>query len=386
MNRANGAIGTGVQVADEGGSEHPPGQFPDLPWWLAFRLAGLTSTARFQALLTHFGSLEHAWRAGSRDLRRVIGNRERLLESLAAGQRSIDPERELERLERDGVTIQVVADPTYPRLLREVPAPPPVLFVRGAIIEADAVALAIVGTRKSTSYGKEMATAIAGDLARSGVTIVSGLATGIDGHAHRAALDAGGRTIAVLGSGIHDIYPRHHVDLANRIAESGAVISDNLPDEKPDRWNFPARNRIISGLSLGVLVVEAPERSGALITVDFAADQGRDIFAVPGPANGHASAGCNRLLRDGARLVRGAGDILGDLRLQGTPEEQVVQQPLVMDEDERRVLAVLTGEPMHIDDVGERSGLALPRISAILLTLELQELVRNAGAQHYVRR
>ncbi len=386
MNRASGAIGAPGYLANRDDSDYPAGHPGDQPWWLAFRLADLTSTARYEALLAHFGSLEQAWRASTADLRRVLGNRDRLLEAIGTARQAIDPEQEFERLERDGVSILTVADVGYPRLLREVPAPPPVLFVRGAITAADTVAMAVVGTRKATAYGREMASTIAGDLARAGVTIVSGLAIGIDGAAHRAALDAGGRTIAVLGSGIHDIYPRDHASLASRIAESGAVISDNLPNAKPDRWNFPARNRIISGLSLGVLVVEAPDRSGALITVDFAADQGRDIFAVPGPANAHASAGCNRLLRDGARLVRDAADILEDLRLQAVPQEITVQQPLLMDEDERRVLAVLTSEPMHIDDVGERCGVALPRISAILLTLELQQLVRNAGAQHYIRR
>jgi DNA processing protein len=229
-----------------------------------------------------------------------------------------------------------------------------------------------------------MASSIAGELAGAGVTIVSGLALGIDGFAHRAALDAGGRTIAVLGSGIHDIYPRQHQALARQIAEQGAVISDNVPNAKPDRWNFPARNRIIAGLSLGVVVVEAPERSGALITVDFAADQGRDVFAVPGQVTSAASAGCNRLLREGARPVRSAADVLEDLRLQGGLPE-LVQQALPLDDDERRILATLTGEPQHIDDLVELTGMTLPRLSAMLLTLELQDLVRNTGAQHYTR-
>ncbi|HYI25890.1 MAG TPA: DNA-processing protein DprA [Thermomicrobiales bacterium] len=365
-------------VVDANGEEHP--------WWLAFRLADVSSSARFEALRSHFGSLERAWNASSPELRRVLGNRERMLSAITSSRQAIDPVNELERLQRDGVGLVTLADPGYPRLLREVPAPPPVLFVRGTLTEEDATSLAIVGTRKATGYGREMATAIAGDLAQAGVTIVSGLATGIDGVAHRAALEAGGRTIAVLGSGIHDIYPRNHARLAREIAESGAVISDILPHAKPDRWNFPARNRIISGLSLGVLVVEAPEKSGALITVDFAADQGREVFAVPGPANAHASAGCNRILRDGARLVRNASDLIEDLRLKAPANEPAVQQALLLDDDERRVLAVLTSEPMHIDDVGESAGLALPRVSAILLTLELQNLVRNAGAQHYTRR
>ena len=353
-------------------------------FWVAFRVAGVASSSRLQALRTHFGSLERAWKADAVELRRVLGSRERMLAAILAARSGIDPERESAKLEREGVSVVTIVDEGYPRLLREIGAPPPVLFYRGQLLETDADAVAVIGTRRSTTYGRTMAMTIAGELAGSGVTIVSGLALGIDGFAHKAAVDAGGRTIAVLGSGIHDIYPRQHQALARQIAEQGAVISDNVPDAKPDRWNFPARNRIISGLSLGVVVVEAPERSGALITVDFAADQGRDVFAVPGPVTSAASAGCNTLLRDGARPARSAADVLEDLRLQGGPPE-AIQPALPLDDDERRILAVLTGEPQHIDDVVELTGLSLPRVSAVLLTLELQQMVRNAGAQHYTR-
>jgi DNA processing protein len=307
-----------------------------------------------------------------------------MLAVLLAARTGIDPEQVAAKLERDGVSVVTIADDGYPRLLREIGAPPPVLFYRGQLLETDADAVAVVGTRRASSYGRSMASSIAGELAAAGVTVVSGLALGIDSFAHRAALDAGGRTIAVLGSGIHDIYPRQHWSLARQIAEQGAVLSDNVPDAKPDRWNFPARNRIISGLSLGVVVVEAPERSGALITVDFAADQGRDVFSVPGNVTSAASAGCNKLLREGVRPVRSGADVLEDLRLQGGTVE-AVQQSLPLDDDERRILATLTGEPQHIDDLVEQTGMSLPRLSALLLTLELQQLVRNTGAQHYTR-
>ena len=292
----------------------------------------------------------------------------------------------MEKLERDAISVVTLAESGYPRLLREIAAPPPVLFYKGQLLETDSMAVAVVGTRKSTAYGRELATELGAGLAKAGVTVVSGMATGIDGFAHKAALDASGRTIAVLGSGIYDIYPREHVSLARRIWEQGALVSDILPDAKPDRWNFPARNRIISGLSLGVVVVEAPEKSGALITVDFAADQGRDVFAVPGMATSSASAGCNRILRDGARLVRSAADVIEDLRIHASAEPIEAQQPLLLDEHERRVLNVLTSEPRHIDDVVETSGIPMPQVSAILLMLELQQLVRNGGAQYYTRR
>ncbi|MEJ7900551.1 MAG: DNA-processing protein DprA [Thermomicrobiales bacterium] len=351
----------------------------DLRYWVAFRLAEVASASRFQALLDVFGSLEAAWQAEATQLRRVLGGRERTLSNVIRTRDKLDPDLVMERLERAGVSVVTIAEEGYPRLLREITAPPPVLFYKGQVLETDANAVAIVGTRRASAYGRDLAIDIARGLAQAGVTVVSGLATGIDGHAHRAALDAGGRTFAVLGSGIHDIYPREHNGLAKRVAEQGALISDNLPDAKPDRWNFPARNRIISGLSLGVVVVEAPEKSGALITVDFAADQGRDVFAVPGMATSNTSAGCNRLLRDGARLVRSADDVLEDLRLRNQAD------PVVLDDDERRILNVLTSEPRHIDDVVESSGMALPRVSGVLLTLELQQLIRNVGAQYYVR-
>ncbi|HVL24274.1 MAG TPA: DNA-processing protein DprA, partial [Thermomicrobiales bacterium] len=196
---------------------------------------------------------------------------------------------------------------------------------------------------------------------------------------------AGGRTIAVLGSGVNRIYPPEHRNLARRIAEQGAVVSDYLPDTPPDGVNFPPRNRIISGLSLGVVVIEAPDRSGALITVDFAADHGRDVFAVPGPATAANSAGCNRIIREGARLVRSADDILEDLQINRRHESVAIQQALPMSEDDRRLLAVVSSEPQHIDDLALLSDTSVADVSARLLMLELQGLVRNAGAQHYTR-
>jgi len=367
---------------------HSGASTSDQIFTVALRLAGITSTSRLRDLHDRFGSSEGAWQATSAHLRSVLGGREKMLAGLIAARSKIDPILEMEKLEREGVGVVTIVDPGYPALLAEIAAPPPVLFHRGAFLETDNLAVAIVGTRRPSAYGRDMARSIAQDLARAGVTIVSGLATGIDGVAHQAALEAGGRTLAVLGSGIHDIYPREHWRLAQRIEEQGAVISDNLPKAKPDRWNFPARNRIISGLSRGVLVVEAPERSGALITVDFAADQGRDVFALPGPVTSSTSAGTNRMIRDGARLVRDAADLLEDLLLFATtPVSEPVRQPtLVLDEDERRLLGLLTSSPLHIDDIVEAAGLPLPRVSAILLSLELQEHVQNTGAQHYRRR
>jgi DNA processing protein len=359
------------------------GELPERAYWVAFHHVPYIGPARLRRLVDHFGALEIAWKASEPALRRCL--EERPLQELLKTRHALDLTANMASLERDGVRITTPVDVSYPALLQEIGAPPPVLYYRGELLETDRMAVAIVGTRRVTSYGRDMASRIAGDLARAGVTIVSGLARGVDGVAHQAALDAGGRTIAVLGSGVNRIYPPEHRNLARRIAEQGAIVSDYLPDTPPDGVNFPPRNRIISGLSLGVVVIEAPDRSGALITVDFAADHGRDVFAVPGPATATNSAGCNRIIREGARLVRNAEDVLEDLQIARRHEAVAIQQALPMNEEDRRLLAVLSSAPQHIDDLAALSDSPVAAVSARLMTLELQGLVRNAGAQHYTR-
>lgn len=363
------------------GEEAPA--LPEQAYWVAFHHVRFIGPARLRRLLDEFGSLERAWHADARALRRCL--EERALTELQTTRNTLDLTTVMGNFERTGVRIAVPTDDRYPALLGEIPAPPPVLYYRGELLETDRLAVAVVGTRRLTPYGREMTARIAGDLARHGVTIVSGLARGVDGIAHQAALDAGGRTIAVLGSGIDRVYPPEHRNLAQRISEQGAVLSDYLPDTPPDGVNFPPRNRIISGLSLGVVVIEAPDRSGALITVDFAADQGREVFAVPGPANAANSSGCNRLIREGSRLVRTADDILEDLQISRLGTTPVVQRALPMSEEHRRLLAVLSHTPQHIDDLALLCDATVPEVSSQLMMLELQGLVRNTGAQHYAR-
>ena len=352
-------------------------------YWVGFHRVPYIGPTRIDRLVRHFGDLGRAWQAPVVELRRVLD--ERSVESLVATRAAISLDEEMERIEGAGITVLTRASPEYPRLLAEIPAPPPVLYVKGEIITEDAVGVAIVGTRRLTSYGREVTARLAGDLAAAGVTIVSGLARGIDGIAHHAALRAGGRTIAVLGSGVDVIYPPEHRNLAGQIVEGGALVSDYAPGRKPDAQNFPARNRIISGLTVGVIVVEAPARSGALITTDFAADQGREVFVVPGNILSPASAGCHRLLREGARIVTSADDVLEDLNLGRRQEQAAVQQALPLDDQERKVLALLTAEPQHIDEIAAAANLPIAGISATLVTMELKGLLRNAGAQHYVR-
>ena len=278
--------------------------------WVAFNRVPGIGVARFRLLLERFGSLAAAWQAPPRDLAQA-GLDRRALDALLAARPQLRPERELERVGRLRAKVVTWHDAAYPPLLAAIPDPPPVLYVRGRL--AADQALAIVGTRRATLYGRDAAERLAADLASAGLTIVSGLAKGIDTHAHRGALKGGGRTIAVLGHGIDTCYPPENRRLAAEIAERGALVTDYAVGTGPLGENFPPRNRIISGLAAGVLVVEAGETSGALITSRYAAEQGRDVFAVPGPITAHASRGCHRLIQDGAKLVTSAEDVLAEL-------------------------------------------------------------------------
>ncbi len=284
-----------------------------------------------------FGSLSVAWSAPLEELR--VALEPRSLSELLAARSRIDPAGELERLIRSGIRAVHPGHPSYPRLLAEISGRPSILYVRGELTPADDASVAIVGTRRATPYGRQAAERIAAELAQAGVTVVSGLARGVDAAAHRAALEAGGRTIAVLGSGPDVIYPAEHRRLAEQILESGAILSELPPGAKPDAQNFPARNRIVSGMTLGTLIVEAPLRSGALITASFAADQGREVFVIPGSIFAQTAEGTNALLRDGARLVRDGADILEDLGLGGSGSPLLTQSQMSLDENERRLLA-----------------------------------------------
>lgn len=352
-------------------------------YWIGFSQTPYIGPNRLRSLIERFGDIERAWTASDKELLAALD--ERSAESLIRTRGRLALDREMERIERVGIEILTRDDPAYPRLLSMIPSPPPVLYVRGSILPDDDLAIAMVGTRRATSYGREVTTRIATGFAEAGVTVVSGLALGIDGAAHNAALRADGRTIAVLGSGVDIIYPSEHRQLAERIIENGALVSDYAPGRKPDAPNFPARNRIISGLSLGVVVVEAPNRSGALITVDFAADQGREVFVVPGSVLSDNSAGCLRLLRDGARVAGSADDVLEDLQIGRRREQVAVQQALPLTDAERRLMNHISGDPMHIDEIIAAANLPTSEGLALISMLELKGIIRDAGARHYLR-
>ena len=343
--------------------------------------------ARMRLLLDAFGDAHTTWRATYADLIEASLDR-KSADALIETRRTLDLEAELSRLERVGVRALTWADEDYPERLREVDDSPPVLYAVGEVIPADSWAVGVVGTRRPTSYGREAAARMSSGLAQAGITIVSGLAVGIDTVAHYCSLDAGGRTIAVLGSGLDVIYPSENRRLVRRIVDEGkgAVLSEFPLGTQPDAMNFPSRNRIISGLSLGVVVIEAGAKSGALITSTFALDQGREVFAVPGPITSKMSEGPNNLLKKGAKCVTSHDDILEELNMQMVTEHVEAVRALPSDPTERKLLGLLQDAPLHIDELTQNSGLPSSTVSAVLIMMELKGMVRHLGGMQYAAR
>jgi len=340
--------------------------------------------ARFHKIMTHFREPERAWRASEAELLR-LGVDQKFMPQLLAKRRALSLDREMERIERLGVQVLTRDDPSYPQQLAETFNAPPLLYVRGEIRPSDAQSLGVVGTRTPTDYGKELASRIVPQLVGAGLAIISGLARGIDSIAHHQALQAGGRTIAVLGCGIDVIYPAENRRLFERITQQGAVITEYPLGTKPDAYNFPARNRIISGLSLGTLVVEAQNGSGALITADYAVEQNREIFAFPGRATDRSSAGCNRLIRESrAKLVCEVEDILDELDVTAAVQQLEIKAAIPANDEESKLLMLLSHEPVHVDDLVRQSLLPSPTVASTMMMLELKGVVRQVGAMKYV--
>ncbi len=354
-----------------------------LGYWVGFNRVQGIGPHRLRALLDYFGDIESAWHASPRDLQQA-GLDRRSLENLLAVRASLSLDREMARIERAGVQVLTWESSDYPRNLRHIYGPPPVLYVRGRLIPADEWSVAVVGTRRASAYGREAARRLATELARNSVTIVSGLARGIDVVAHQAVLEVGGRTIAVLGSGIDIIYPPEHRRIAQAITESGALLSEYPLGTQPEGSNFPPRNRIISGLSKGVVIVEAGAHSGALITADFAAEQGREVFAVPGSIFQSSCAGTNRLIQDGAHPVLSVSDILEVLNLEQVAEQAEIRAIVPSDPTESRLLSCLSAEPTHVDELAQAVALPISTVSSTLALMELKGLVRQVGGMNYV--
>lgn len=345
----------------------------------------------YSDLVNHFGSPTKVLEAAPALLREVQGVGAKIVSAIIAAPGDQSVATQLKICRDNDIQILSAASSQYPRILDEIYDPPSVLFCAGEITAADEIAVAIVGTRHATQYGKKVAEQLARGLAMAGITVVSGLARGIDAVAHRAALDAGGRTLAVLGGGILNVYPAEHAGLADQIKKSGAVLSEALPKVAPKSGCFPRRNRIVSGLSLGVVVVEAGDRSGASISARMAMEQGREVFAVPGRIDSRMSAGCHKLLKDGAKLVQSVDDILDELGPLISPTkidaETTIHHPaeLKLTEQEKKILNVISNEPTSFDFVVSEAGLPTARVLSTITVLEMRRLIRRVTGTTFVR-
>lgn len=338
---------------------------------------------KISQLQEHFTTLEHAWTASAGELRKA-GLDSKSVDTIVNLRPRISPDAEMESLERYKVEVLTYNSPAYPQRLKEIYDYPPVLYVRGNLLPEDECCLAVVGTRRATVYGRQVTEEIVSDLARNKITIISGLAKGIDSIAHRTTLEASGRTIAVFGCGLDIVYPAENAKLAREIMEHGALISEYPLGIRPKADNFPRRNRIMSGMSLGVLVVEAGESSGALITANQALEQNRDVFAIPGSILSPASKGTNHLIQEGAKLVRNYVDVLEELNLAMVAQQLEMKELLPTDETEAVLLKQLSHEPTHIDEVCRHSNLTTALVSSTLATMELKGMVKQVGSMNYV--
>lgn len=344
----------------------------DAYYWFALTSTPLVGNVTCRRLVEHFGTPAKALAASFDELVAVKGVNSAAALSLINHDGRKAAELATEALQRSGARLVTLLDNEYPPLLKEISDPPPYLYLKGKLPHSSS-AIAVVGSRRASDYGISVTTRFARELAGQGVTIVSGLAMGVDAAAHRGALQVGGATVGVLGCGIDLIYPGENRQLYREMEEKGAIVSEFPPGTQPDAPNFPRRNRIISGMSRGVLVVEAAEKSGSLITARFALEQGREVFAVPGNINFRASRGTNSLIKEGAKLVESVADIMGELPPEGVQLPQWAQkQNFNLSPDEERLTELLTEKPLHIDELTVRSGLTVPTVSAMLLRLELQ--------------
>jgi len=347
----------------------------------------------YQRLLAQFGSATAILNASRNDLSGFVFLKPDTLTQLTTARSQLDPTRIVELCQKDQIDILSLADERYPQSLRTITDPPPILYVRGALLPSDSLSIAVIGTRRCTHYGERQTERLTAALVQKGFTIISGLALGIDGIAHRAALGTGGRTIAVLGSGLHRVYPPEHEPLAQKIVESGGcVLSEYPPNHAATKWTFPHRNRIVSGLSMGVLVVEAPLRSGALISARLAGEQGRDIFAVPGSVESSESSGCLQLIRDGAYVTTSVDDILNVLGpmqqpvfLPGMTEPMQHPHELSLNDVEHQVLLCVGKTETSLDAVAVASGLEPQQVLAALAVLEQKQIIRQLSPVSFLR-
>lgn len=358
--------------------------------WVVLNMVSTLSGDRVRSLQSVLGGPEELLKASVKDIASLFRIDQVKARNILKEFEKIDYIKEDSRAKREGIEIITLDDTDYPPSLKSIHSPPLVLYIKGRLLPQDRLAMAVVGTRKSTYYGNTVAEVLSKDLSERGVTIVSGLASGIDTAAHRGALKGGGRTIAVLGTGIDICYPSQNRKLFEKIPEAGAIVSEYPMGTPPHRYNFPLRNRIISGLSLGTVIVEAPERSGALITADLALEQGRDVFVVPGSIFSKASRGAHNLIKQGAKLTENAKDVLDEfdslkqLISPGQHQAMGMTRRIEFGKKEQRIYDTIAAEPIHIDLISERSQISITEVTRILSILELRGIVKQAGCKTFM--
>lgn len=353
----------------------------DLPYYVALSQAPGIGQKRFKVLTENFKSAREVWESSEKLLKQILDPS--VFEKFNKFRHDVVPEKIFADIYRKDIKILTLLDKTYPEKLKEIFDPPPVLYIKGEFKPEDNLALAVVGTRRVTAYGREVTEILVRELSSSGLTIVSGMARGVDSLAHKTALDCGCRTIAVLGCGVDIIYPAQNVILAKEIIKNGALVSEYPPGTQPIPGHFPARNRIISGLSLGTLVTEADEKSGSLITAGSALEQNREVFAVPGPIYSRLSKGPSGLIKQGAKLVTSAEDILEELNIEQKQKAQKVKQILPDNLDEEAIIKLLINEPKHIDQLLRESKFSSDKLNGLLVTMELKGKISSLGNGSY---
>ncbi len=358
-------------------------------FWLSLRQVPGVGNVIYNRLIKKFHSPEKVFHASPEELKKIEGLRSQTIEAIVAFKDNDWAKKELDQIEKKGITFVTIQDERFPRNLKEIYDPPPFLYVKGELREEDNLSLAVVGSRNASSYGKEMTKRLSRTLTERGFTIVSGLARGIDTCAHKGALEGGGRTLAVLGSGIDLIYPWENKAMAEEITLHGAIVSEFPLGTQPEAINFPPRNRIISGLSLGTVIVEASFRSGSLITARMALEQGREVFAVPGNVDSPWSKGTNRLIKEGAKLIMDPDDIIEEVLPQYkapiTSRQGNLPETKGLTPEGQKIFDLLDSNPLHIDHLIQHSGLQTNLVSSLLLELELRELVKQLPGKMFIK-
>lgn len=358
----------------------------NLKYWIWLSSLVKISPRRRLQLLEYFGDPALIWESTEAELRALHFCSPQMIAAIIDRKGRKELPRIIDEISRCDADVITMKDCMYPEALKNIHDPPVALFCRGKL-ERESICVAVVGSRRATAYGLDMARQLSRELARHGVTVVSGMARGIDSKAHSGALEGGGRTIAVLGCGVDIVYPSENSGLMNKICQSGAVISEYLPGTPPIPFNFPARNRIISGLSQGVAIVEANEKSGSLITADFALEQGRDVFAVPGNINSLNSTGTNKLIKDGAKIITNAGDILDELKISNSANNNLCRErqlpEVSLGGDEKTIAQRLLSGPAHIDTIARDCGISVQLAGSVLVMLELSGFVELLPGKVY---